>query len=591
MALVINTNVASLNAQRQLMNSGNALDQATERLSSGQRINSAKDDAAGLAISNRMTSQVRGLDQAIRNANDGISMIQTAEGALQETTNILQRMRELSVQSANGIYTDGDRETLNSEVEQLREEMNRIASETSFNGQKLLDGSLGQVDLQVGDQSRQIISLEVPTMDAKNLGGTAGGDIVGVAMEGLNFTSDTAPFTDNIEINGQTVRASDLNDAGSLNEFLDVINSSVSNVRATAVTETVGDSGSNVTGVLSGADEVMKFDLVNADGVTSSFQVSNTGSMEALVNKINQSADGKIEASLSDEGGLVLASEDGTSIDVSYVQSDGTTPATNAAALATATGVAVDTYGPRLALTSTDNSGITINYADTTGADAGILGIDSRFSAGTVQGTAIDNGDVADLAAGALVINGVEIGAVTSTATDGAATATSIANAINDKSAETGVSATATAGVLELKSVDGEEISIKYGDVASNAATLANTGLRETNTVESFGESIANIDISTQEGAQNAIDTIDRALVEINDVRAELGAANNRLDFTISNLSNVSEKTSAARSRIMDADFAAETAKLSQAQVLQQASQAMLAQANARPQQVLQLLQ
>jgi len=144
MALVINTNVASLNSQRQLMQSGNALDQATERLSSGQRINSAKDDAAGLAISNRMTSQVRGLDQAIRNANDGISMIQTAEGALQETTNILQRMRELSVQSANGIYTDGDRETLNSEVEQLREEMNRIAAETSFNGQKLLDGSLGR---------------------------------------------------------------------------------------------------------------------------------------------------------------------------------------------------------------------------------------------------------------------------------------------------------------------------------------------------------------------------------------------------------------------------------------------------------------
>src|SRR5690554_4842792 len=155
MSLVINTNVASLNSQRQLMQSGNALDQATERLSSGQRINSAKDDAAGLAISNRMTSQVRGLDQAIRNANDGISMIQTAEGALQETTNILQRMRELSVQSANGIYTDGDRETLNAEVEQLREELNRIAAETSFNGQKLLDGALGQVDLQVGDQSRQ----------------------------------------------------------------------------------------------------------------------------------------------------------------------------------------------------------------------------------------------------------------------------------------------------------------------------------------------------------------------------------------------------------------------------------------------------
>jgi flagellin len=170
MALVINTNVASLNAQRQLMSSGNALDRATERLSSGARINSAKDDAAGLAISNRMTSQVRGLDQAIRNANDGVSMIQTAEGALSESTNILQRMRELSVQSANGIYTAGDRQTLNAEVQQLVSELDRIAKTTSFNGQNLLDGSLGKVDLQVGSDANQTISFKVQAMDAKTLG-------------------------------------------------------------------------------------------------------------------------------------------------------------------------------------------------------------------------------------------------------------------------------------------------------------------------------------------------------------------------------------------------------------------------------------
>src|SRR4051812_9727774 len=132
MALVINTNTASINTQRQLMNSGTALDQATQRLSSGQRINSAKDDAAGLAISNRMTSQIRGLDQAVRNANDGVSMIQTADGALTQTTNILQRMRELAVQSSNGIYNDADRGTLNAESEQLKQELDRIANTTSF---------------------------------------------------------------------------------------------------------------------------------------------------------------------------------------------------------------------------------------------------------------------------------------------------------------------------------------------------------------------------------------------------------------------------------------------------------------------------
>ena len=170
MALVINTNVASLNAQRQLMSSGNSLDRATERLSSGARINSAKDDAAGLAIANRMTSQVRGLDQAIRNANDGVSLIQTAEGALSESTNILQRMRELSVQSANGIYTASDRKTLDAEVKQLVSELDRIAKTTSFNGQNLLDGKLGKVDLQVGSSANQTISLKVPAMDAKTLG-------------------------------------------------------------------------------------------------------------------------------------------------------------------------------------------------------------------------------------------------------------------------------------------------------------------------------------------------------------------------------------------------------------------------------------
>ena len=138
MALTINTNVASLNAQRQLLSSGADLDQASERLSSGRRINSAGDDAAGLAISNRQTSQIRGLDQAIRNANDGISLVQTAEGALDETTNILQRVRELSIQSSNGIYSDSDRSTLNAEVEQLISEIDRIAETTSFNGQNIL---------------------------------------------------------------------------------------------------------------------------------------------------------------------------------------------------------------------------------------------------------------------------------------------------------------------------------------------------------------------------------------------------------------------------------------------------------------------
>src|SRR6187402_2631960 len=178
MALVINSNVPSLNSQRQLVGSGAALDRASERLSSGLRINSAKDDAAGLAISNRMTSQVRGLDQAVRNANDGVSMIQTAEGALQESTNILQRMRELAVQSSNGIYNDADRQTLNAETKQLKAELDRIAETTSFNGKALLDGSLGTTKLQVGSQANQTIDVTIGSFSANSLGGSSG-DLVG----------------------------------------------------------------------------------------------------------------------------------------------------------------------------------------------------------------------------------------------------------------------------------------------------------------------------------------------------------------------------------------------------------------------------
>ncbi len=582
MSLVINTNVASLNSQRQLMQSSQTLDQATERLSSGQRINSAKDDAAGLAISNRMTSQIRGLDQAVRNANDGISMIQTAEGALQETTNILQRMRELSVQSANGIYTDGDRETLNSEVEQLREEMNRIAAETSFNGQKLLDGALGQVDLQVGDQSRQIISLEVPAMDADNLGGDSLGDIVGSAMTlagvpdgstGILGLENTAT-TEVVTINDTEVQVADLNAATTVNELLGVINDNVDGVTASAVTEVVGDTGAS--GIISGGD-TMNFTVTDADGEQFTFNVSDTENIDDLAATINTAAGGKIEASVSDDGRLVLSNDSGSSIDVSYTDNGG-------GIVAGDTGIAVDQHDARLVLDSDDGNGVTVEY--TTATDANLLGIDERASVGEVTGQAIVDADTVALAEGDLTINGVAVGQIADGGT-GAVQAENIAAAINKVSDESGVTASAAAGVLTLNSSTGEDISIGF----DGAATQLSTGLQETNSVVSFDESIANIDISTQEGAQNAIDTVDRALVEINDVRAELGAANNRLDFTISNLSNVSEKTSAARSRIMDADFAAETAKLSQAQVLQQASQAMLAQANARPQQVLQLLQ
>ena len=170
MSLTVNTNVASLNTQRNLSNSSSALSTSLQRLSTGSRINSAKDDAAGLQISNRLTSQVNGLGVAVRNANDGISLAQTAEGALQQSTNILQRMRDLSLQSANGSNSSSERQALSQEVGQLKEELNRIADTTTFGGQKLLDGSFGTKSFQVGSNANEVIGVNVNGASSKNVG-------------------------------------------------------------------------------------------------------------------------------------------------------------------------------------------------------------------------------------------------------------------------------------------------------------------------------------------------------------------------------------------------------------------------------------
>lgn len=592
MPLVINSNIPSLNSQRQLVKSGDALNTAMERLSSGQRINSAADDAAGLAISNRQTAQIRGLDQAVRNANDGISLIQTAEGALSESTNILQRMRELAVQSANGIYDDADRLTLNAETKQLIAELDRIASTTSFNGKNILDGSLGKVGLQVGAQANQTIELSIAAVDTKSLGGTSGGDVIGAAttatdlltgLQAITNATDGGAGTDEgaiMTINGQNV--GDLSGAASLQEALDLINGAISGITAGAVTEMV--AANDGTGIIRGGDS-LKISLANADGTTNSFQITDTGSMEELVAKINTTAAGQVEASLNDDGRLVLASATGAQITV-------TDDAGGDASGMTSTGDAVGKAQLTFTITDSSVKNVDVDYTIGAGSTAsgiiGGVGVQERSGA-DVTGVAVTTASAITFADGDITINGVSIkGFVTADGTITAATnAADIADAINGQSDEHGVVASAAGAVLTLNSVDGSEISIEL----NGQGTLANTGLLETNNVEGFGNSIADLNISTQAGAQKAIDTIDKALDDVNNIRSDLGATSNRLDFTVSNLMNISENTSAARSRILDADFAAETANLSRAQVLQQASQAMLAQANARPQQVLSLLQ
>jgi flagellin len=577
MSLVINTNVASLNSQRQLMNSGGALDRATERLSSGQRINSAKDDAAGLAIANRMTSQIRGLDQAIRNANDGVSLVQTAEGALQEVTNILQRMRELSIQSANGIYSDADRSTLDAEVQQLKQEMNRISETTTFNGQPLLDGTLGNTSLQVGSQANETVNINVGSFSANALGGSAA-DIVGAATTG-GLASLSAMVVNTWTINDKAI--STLATGTTLNDKLALLNADLDGYGALASTlvETTATTAGN--GILIPGTSQLTIAVVDGDGLTQSYVISGTSSLDELVDKIN--SDTGVQAKLNEEGRLVLSAENVVSIqttDTSVSPADG------------ATGITDGTFNFRLVLedTSADQRGVKVERGSAgSAALEAALGINVTDDERNIQGATVGATAVV-MNKGDLIINGIEIESVTLVAT-AATNATELIRKINLQSNETGVVAfpgTETSGIA-LRSVSGEEISIKAGAGTTAALILARTGFKERNSSEGTG-SVSSIKIDTAAGAQKSILILDKAIEQVNTTRADLGAVNNRLEYTVNNLSNVSEKTSASRSRIVDADFALETAALSRAQVLQQAATAMLGQANARAQQVLSLL-
>jgi len=402
MAQVINTNVMSLNAQRNLNTSGASLSTSIQRLSSGLRINSAKDDAAGLAISERFTTQIRGLDVAARNANDGISLAQTAEGAMVEIGNNLQRIRELAVQSANASNSASDREALNAEVNQLVAEIDRVSRQTNFNGTALLDGSFAGALFQVGADAGQTIGI-------------------------------------NSLVNA---RANEIGKSYFANDF-------VANAAPAVATTTAG----------------------------------------------------------------------------------------------TLTG---------LQLTVTDAEG---------------------------NATAITIDDI-DYKAGA---TDKEI-------------ATAVAQAFNAKLDQTGIYAkTNAAGELTLASVKGGQTFAVAAGTGAGASTLADYGLvgaaATAGQLSTTAVAAQDLDITTFEGSQRAMDIVDAALTAVSSSRAEMGALQNRFTSTIANLNTTSENLSASRSRIRDTDYAKETAELTRTQILQQAGTAMLSQANTSTQNVLSLLQ
>jgi flagellin len=501
MAASINTNVASLNSQRNLTSSQGALATSLQRLSSGLRINSAKDDAAGLAISERFTSQIKGLNQAVRNANDGISLSQTAEGGLQTSGDLLQRVRELAVQSANGTNSSSDRAALNNEVSQLKQELSRVATTTQFNGQNVLDGTLSAAQFQVGANANQTITVSIGSAKGSDIGSNNLQSSVAAATSG-EATAVGATFAAN-RVVAQTLTVAGNGTSAAVSVGLgDSAKKVAASVNATSSTTGVtaqAATEATLSGLVTAG--TLTFDLKgsNANAVTIGATVSSTTDLSALTTAINaQTAATGITATTGTGGSLTLKSADGEDIQIA-------------------------------------------NFNNSAGA-AGTISLTGRDAFST---------------------------AATSPAVGAAAV---LIPAGNDSST--------VGGQLKFGSPSGYTVTTNtagtlFAAATPNASTLA---------------SVSNIDISTTDGANDALATIDAALTSINNSRASLGAIQNRFASTISNLQTTSENLSAARSRIQDTDFAAETANLTRGQILQQAGTAMLAQANSLPNGVLALL-
>ncbi|RJX34157.1 MAG: flagellin [Oxalobacter sp.] len=721
MSAIINTNMPSLNAQRNLSTSQSALSNALQRLSSGLRINSAKDDAAGLAISDRMTSQIRGLNQAVRNANDGISLSQTAEGAMSQSSTILQRMRELAIQSANASNVSTDRASLNAETQQLLAELQRVAETTQFNGQNILDGTFTSAQFQVGANANQTILASMGNAQTSALGS--------YQVSGGTAVSGTALSAGQLTVNGVDVGAST---SGSAESIAAAINSVASQTGVSATASTSVTSSTAPQNAIIRNQTMLSGDLVingvNVGSVAGSSSVATQGAnVAAAINSVTAQT-GVTAVANAGTGALTLSSSTGKTIAItSNNGNDGATRVENATGLemvdatkvkgigtltvangarqvvthtATATAaagntitIAGKTFTYVAAITdqasqilvdndSADDQAAEVNTAiaaaiadgslDNVTLTSTVAAVTTLTAKANVLSTAATDGIMsatasvagagafaqttagAGLAAGdTLTLGGItyEFTLPTATAasttgrvqvklgTDGASaaaddilTATNLADAISAQyaagngtvqftsrtngvvtftnalygdtdvvaaptepvtngTANALVAASTTAGVSGVYAAN-----TTYGTLALNSASqfsvagsspstaglsTAQVGLTALNTVN----------ISTVSGANNAISLIDGALTQISTLRGNLGALQNRFDSAVSSLSATAENLTAARSRILDADFAQETANLTRAQILQQAGTAMLAQANQLPNMVLTLLQ
>nr|WP_315485075.1 flagellin [uncultured Undibacterium sp.] len=603
MASFINTNIASLNAQRNLTTSQSSLNTSLQRLSSGLRINSAKDDAAGLAISERLSSQIGGLNQAVRNANDGISLAQTAEGDLTQIGANLQRIRDLAVQASNASNSASDRAALNNEASQLISEINRVSSASNFNGVKLLDGTFTSQTFQVGANATandQISIASIASAKSSALGVGSSSSYSTAVSGGTNGTGGLR--AGDLTINGFNVGATSsdgvsyANGSGSAIAKAAAINAASATTGVTATAQATTVSGNTASGFATAivAGDVL-INGVDIGGLAAAASDEGRGAQISAAINAKTSQTGVTATFDTTTGAVALSAADGRNITIS--KSD-----TSTGLATTVTGLGSTTAGAATAVGTAAVTTTTVGTVKLNSTSAGGIILASGGAGGATTGIA--NTTQLNIASGDIQINGVDIGAI-SAGTGATAQGSAIVDAINLKTKDTGITASSAAGVITLTS----SLNAGYTITTKGAATAANTGLTfgtttvagagaaasgltagTTAATTTVGAGVSSLDLTTASGANAALTTIDAALASVNSSRASLGAYQNRFSSAVSSLNTTSENLTASRSRIRDADFAQETASLTRGQVLQQAGTAILAQANALPQGVLALL-
>ena len=659
MALSVNTNITSLGVQKNLNKASDALSNSMNRLSSGLKINSAKDDAAGMQIANRLGNQVKGLNVAIANANNGVSIAQTAEGAMQESTNLLQRLRELALQSANGDKSDADRVSLQQEFTAKVGELTRISNTTTFGGRNLLDGSFNNIGFQIGANANETISFGMTDISATGLKGEfSEASVNSTALAGLSATATGSPLPVPLKasVTGGATTATTAGDKFTINGTEITLTTALIGKPAGDAAVLAINAKTAETGVTAAADAAGILTLTASKDITiagPAASLASVGLAAATTTALPPQA--------SVTGGATTATTAGDKFTINGTEITLTTaligkPAGDAAVLAinaktAETGVkaAADATG---VLTLTSSKDITIGGAaaslTSVGLTASTTGAWDKEVLGTAGGITVNGKDVTWSATDTMktVLSSIaaQAGAgATATVKDGRVTVTSgdgkdikLANTQSGSLSQLGLSAgTSQAKLKEDTSIDvnGVEVKFKKGDTTDAivaSINSASTGVNASKNADGTLNLFADKDITVKDGSagtglaalglsavsaagtksavtmettvsdlnilsagtsQQAVQALDGALQQIDSQRSQLGAVQNRFASTVANLQSISQNSSAAKGRVEDADFASEAAELTKQQTLQQASTAILSQANQLPSAVLKLLQ